>query len=218
MGAQSRPLPVRHALDVLSCAAVGAGYFLAAWLSTHLTPRAGDMAYLWPAGGFMLGVLLVAPKRLWLWFVLSGFIADLGHADTVSNSLTVSIAYSAVYFATLSTEAALVRRLAGAPLRLDSIRKLGLFVLIAPLAGNLIAAALGALISRGSGQPFFDSLRVWWISDALGMLLITPFVVSWSDFQMRELRRLTPRAVAVGALCGTGLAALSQWAFGERPE
>ena len=57
---------VRHATDAVACAAVGAGYFALAWLSTHLTPRTGDIAYLWPAGGFILGMLLVAPKRLWL--------------------------------------------------------------------------------------------------------------------------------------------------------
>jgi PAS domain S-box-containing protein len=218
MQRNTRPLSVQRALDALSSIGVGAGYFSMAWLSTHLTPRAGDIAYVWPAGGFMLGVLLVAPPRLWLWFLLSGFIADIAHADAVSHSVALGIGYSAMYFTALGVEAALLRRFAGAPLKLDSIRKLALFVAIAPLAGNLSAAALGALISHNSGQPFFESLWAWWISDALGMLLITPFIVSWSDFRLLELRRLTARAMIEGTLCALGLVAISRWSFGERPE
>ena len=64
---------------------VGAAYFALAWLSTHLTPRTGDIAYLWPAGGFILGLLLVAPKRLWLPFALSALAGDVAHAQTVSH-------------------------------------------------------------------------------------------------------------------------------------
>ena len=60
---RSTPLWLQHLLDAAACLAVGSVYFALAWLSTHLTPRAGDIAYLWPAGGFVLGLLLVAPKR-----------------------------------------------------------------------------------------------------------------------------------------------------------
>ena len=213
----ARPLLMQRMLDVLACLAVGAAYFALAWLSTHLTPPAGDIAYLWPAGGFVLAMLLVAPRRLWLSFALAALIADVVHADTVSHSLPTGLAYSAVYFSVLVLEAALLRRFAGVPLRLDSIRKLAIFVVIAPLAGNLLAASMGSAISYWSGQPFLDSLRVWWVSDALSMLLVTPFVVSWSDFRLKELRRLGPRSVLEGFVCGAGLILVSHWAFGEHP-
>jgi PAS domain S-box-containing protein len=218
MGQKLRPLLLQRLLDAAACIAVAAAYFALAWLSTHLTPRAGDIAYLWPAGGFILALLLVAPTRLWLLFALAGMVADIAHAETVSHSLRTSFAYSSVYFSALVLEAAALRRLAGAPLQLDSIRKLALFVLIAPLGGNLAAASLGAAISYWSGQPFLNSLRVWWVSDALSMLLITPFVVSWSDFKLHELRRLAPRHVAEGFVCAMGLILVSHWAFSEQPE
>jgi PAS domain S-box-containing protein len=160
---------------------------------------------------------LVAPKRLWLPFACTALIADVLHAETVSQSLRTSVAYSSVYFSVLVLISATLRRWTGAPLRLDSIRKLALFVLIAPLAGNFAAASLGSGISYWSGQGFFDSLRVWWVSDALGMLLVTPFVVSWSDFRLRELRRIGPRGLAEGVVCGTGLVLVTHWAFGVHP-
>ena len=215
--ARSAPLLLQRLLDAAAALAVGLVYFALAWLSTHLTPRTGDIAYLWPAGGFVLGLLLIAPRRLWLLFAGAALIADVLHAETVSHSLPTSLAYSTAYFSVLVLTSAALRRWAGAPLRLDSIRKLALFVLIAPVAGNLVAASLGSAISYWSGQGFFDSLRVWWVSDAPGMLLVTPFVVSWSDFKLREFRRIGPRGLAEGILCGTGLVLVSHWAFGVHP-
>jgi PAS domain S-box-containing protein len=208
---------VRHLADVIACLAVGAGYFALAWLSTHMTPRTGAIAYLWPAGGFVLGILLVAPRSLWLPFGLSALAADVAHVQTVNDSLYTGFAYSSVYVPVLLLASALLRRWAGAPLRLDSMRKLALFVAVAPVAGNLLAAALGGLISYWSGSSFWESLRTWWVSDALGMLLITPFVVAWSDFRRAELRRLSPRAFAEGAVCAAGLVLVSHWAFGMQP-
>src|SRR5262245_59619012 len=208
---------MQHVTDAVGCVAVGAGYFALAWLSTHMTPRTGDIAYLWPAGGFILGVLLVAPRRLWLPFALSALVADVVHAQTVSNSLGMSLAYSSAYISVLLLSSALLRRWAGVPLRFTSMRKLALFIIIAPVAGNLLAATLGAVISHWSGSPFGESLRAWWVSDALGMLLITPFVVAWSDFRTAELRRLTPRGFAEGTVCAAGLVFVGHWAFGVEP-
>src|SRR3954467_5358245 len=205
-------------LDVLACVAVGAAYFALAWLSTHLTPRAGDIAYIWPAGGFVLALLLVAPRRLWLAFAFFPLLGDMVHAQIVSHSLSLSLAYSSVYISVLLGTSAVLRRFAGAPVRLDSIRKLGQFVLIAPIAGNFLAACLGSTISYWSGQSYLDSLRVWWVSDALSMLLITPFLIAWSDFKPTEFRRLTPRGFAEGAVCGIGLVLMSHWAFGSPPQ
>ena len=208
---------MRHVTDAVGCIAVGVAYFALAWLSTHMTPRTGDIAYLWPAGGFILGLLLVAPRRLWLPFGLSALAADVIHAQTVSHSLGMSLAYSSAYLSLLLLSSAVLRRWAGVPLRFDSMRTVALFVIVAPVAGNLLAATLGALISHSAGAPFGEGLRAWWVSDALSMLLITPFVVAWSDFRVAEVRRLTPRALAEGTICAAGLVFVSQWAFGVQP-
>ena len=169
--------------DAAMCLLVGAVYFALAWLSTRLTPRAGDIAYLWPAGGFALGVLLVAPNRLWLPFLGATFLADVLHAETVTNALHKSVGYASVYFACLLLAALMLRRWAGAPLRLDRMRKLILFVLIAPIGANFLAASAGAFISIVPGeQAFLQTFRVWWVSDALGMLLSAPLVLGVVGF------------------------------------
>ena len=200
------------------CVLVGTVYFALAWLSTRLTPRAGDIAYLWPAGGFALGVLLVAPDRLWLPFLGATFLADVVHAETVTNALHKSVGYASVYFACLLLASLTLRRWVGAPLRFDRIRKLILFALVAPVGANLLAAGAGAFISLVPGeQTFLQTFRVWWVSDALGMLLSVPLVLAWSDFRPGALKRIRPERAVEAIFCFAGLALTSYWAFSARP-
>ncbi len=204
--------------DAATCLLVGVVYFALAWLSTRLTPLAGDIAYLWPAGGFALGVLLVAPDRLWLLFLGVMFLADVVHAETVTNALHRSVGYASVYFACLLLASLTLRRWVGAPLRLDRMRKLILFALVAPVGANLLAAGAGALISLVPGeQTFLRTFRVWWVSDALGMLLSVPLVLAWWDFRPRELQRIRAKRAAEAIACFAGLALTSYWAFSAQP-
>jgi PAS domain S-box-containing protein len=197
---------------------VGAAYFALAWLATRMTPRAGDIAYLWPAGGFALGMLLIAPKRLWLPFLAAAFLADLAHAEMLTHAFPKSLGYASGYFACLLLVALTLRRWLGAPVRLDGVRQLILFVLVAPLAGNLLAAGSGAFISTLFGDPaFFHTFRVWWVSDALGIMLVTPLIVAWWTFRPREVLRIRTRGALEAGLCFLGLAATSHWAFSALP-
>ncbi|HTS52825.1 MAG TPA: MASE1 domain-containing protein, partial [Burkholderiales bacterium] len=204
--------------DAAGCVLIGAVYFALAWLSTRLTPRAGDIAYLWPAGGFALGVLLVAPNRLWLPFLGATFLADVLHAETITSALHKSVGYAALYFACLLLASLTLRRWVGAPLRLDNIRKVMLFVLIAPFGANLVAAGLGAFMSVTPGEhTFLQTFRVWWVSDALGMLLVVPLVLAWSDLRIGAPWRARVARAAEGIVCFGGLALVSHWAFSAPP-
>ena len=209
---------VKSLRDAGLCLVVATAYFALAWLSTRLTPRAGDIAYLWPAGGFALGTLLAAPKRLWLPLLGAMFLADVGHAETITNALHKSVGYASVYFACLLFASLALRRWMGAPLRLDQIRKLVAFVLVAPVGANLVAASAGALISLAHGeQNFLQTFRVWWVSDALGMLVSVPLVLAWWDLRLSALKRVRAKRAAETALCFGGLTLTSFWAFSAQP-
>ena len=202
----------------MACLLVGGAYFALAWLSTRMTPRVGDIAYLWPAGGFALAMLLIAPARLWLPFLASVFLADVLHAETVTHALHKSLGYASVYFACLLLASLTIRRWLGTPLRLDGIRRLILFILIAPLGGNLLAAASGAFVSVVfSDQPFLQTFRAWWVSDALGILLITPFVLAWVDFHPSAFKRIRTRNAIEAVVCFGGLIVVSHVAFSAGP-
>ena len=213
-----KAINVQRLRDAALCLLVGATYFALAWLSTRLTPRTGDIAYLWPAGGFALGVLLAAPNRLWLPLLGATFFADVVHAEAITNALHKSVGYASVYFACLLLAALMLRRWVGAPLRLDRMRKVILFVLVAPIGTNLLAAAAGSFISMEPGQrAFLQTFRVWWVSDALGMLLSVPLVLAWWDFRLSTLRSTRPIRALEAIVCFAGLALSAYWAFREEP-
>jgi PAS domain S-box-containing protein len=163
-------------------------------------------------------MLLVAPNRLWLPFLGAVFIADVVHAETVTNALHKSVGYAALYFACLLLASLVLRRWVGVPLRLDNIRRVLWFVLIAPIAANLLASGLGALMSVTPGEhTFLQTFQVWWVSDALGMLLVVPLVLAWSDIRAVALRRVSLARAAEGIVCFGGLVLVSNWAFSAPP-
>ena len=203
--------------DAGACVLAGAGYFALAWLSTRMTPRQGDFAYVWPAGGFALGVLLIAPNRLWLAFLAALFVADLGQAEGLTYSLQVTAGYSTSYLGSLCLAAWILRRLIGMPVRLDRLRNVLLFVLVAPIGANAVAAGLGALVSTVfEGQTYLQSFRVWWVSDVLGLILVAPLVVAWADMGLEQFRATSARRAAEAVACFGGVAVAAYWAFSAR--
>ena len=163
-------------------------------------------------------MLLVAPNRLWLPFLGAVFIADVVHAETVTNALHKSVGYAALYFACLLLASLVLRRWVGVPLRLDNIRRVLWFVLIAPIVANLLASGLGALMSVTPGEhTFLQTFQVWWVSDALGMLLVVPLVLAWSDIRAIALRPVSLARAAEGIVCFGGLVLVSNWAFSAPP-
>lgn len=211
------PLLLLRLRDAGVCAFIAVGYFGLAWLSTHLTPRLGDVAYFWPAAGFALGVLLIAPRRLLVPFLSALLVAGVIHAGTVTHALAPSLAYAAINAGCLLLGAAVLRRLIGRPISLDRLRNLLLFVLIAPIGANALGAGLGALVSTfDAGASYAQAFRVWWVSDFLGILLVAPLVVAWAPLRLADLRP-SPRRALEAAGCFTGLALVAHWAFSVGP-
>ncbi len=187
-------------------------------MSTHWAPRVGDIAFLWPAGGFALSMLLVAPNRLWLPFLGAAFLADVVHAETLTHALQKSLGYATVYFTCMLLASLTLRRVVGVPVRLDSVRRVMLFVLIAPLGGNLLGAASGSFVSMVfDQQAFLPTFRVWWVSDALSILLIAPLVLAWSEFRPSAFRQIDRKRAAEALICFTALILVSNWAFTAQP-
>jgi PAS domain S-box-containing protein len=56
---------------------------------------------------------------------------------------------------------------------------------------NACTALLGAgTAAFTSASRFWDAWQTWWVADGLGILLVTPLIVTWSDFRhwFRDLR------------------------------
>src|SRR6185295_3853593 len=112
--------------------------------------------------------------------------------------------------------AALVRVFVRGPLRLDSLRRAGLFllfgVLVAPLGSSFLDAGLVTLIGFGDGD-YWTLVRTRFSGNVLAELTIVPLIVTWASWRPRELRDALPKRFAEIAAVFAGVLMTSVVAF-----
>ena len=202
----SRQRLPRWALPAL---AVAIGYYLAARLGLALTLQPHPISTLWPPNALLAAVLLLAPTRSWWWLLLAALPAHLA-AELQSNVPTAMVL--GWYVSNCSEAligAGIVRAYVPAPLRLDSLRNAGLFLLGTVLAGPLLSSFLDAAFVRmvGWGESgYLDLVRSRFFSNVLSELTVVPLVVSWaavvtsSSAEFARGRRAEAAALFVGLL------------------
>jgi signal transduction histidine kinase len=186
--AASRGSPGGHAaLYASSVALVACAYYFAGRLGLELAYLDGAVTVLWPPAGLGLAVLFLYGVRLWPGIVigdllLADFSTPLGTVlgQTVGNTLAVVVA------------ALLLRRLTGG--RGDLARTVDVlaFVICAVVAATVSAAfgptslRIGDVIDAGEFGRVF---RTWTLSDASGVLVVAPALLTWATAGTRGIRR-----------------------------
>jgi signal transduction histidine kinase/DNA-binding NarL/FixJ family response regulator len=70
------------------------------------------------------------------------------------------------------------------------------------IVAPLVSSASGAwMLSKWEGVPFLNEWTTWYAASALGLLLVTPFLLAWTDekIRSRELGRANWRKVFIAA-------------------
>jgi signal transduction histidine kinase len=184
----------RVALYASSVALVAFTYYLAGRLGLELAYLDGAVAALWPPAGLGLAVLFLYGIRLWPGIVigdllLGDFSTPLGTVlgQTVGNTLALVIA------------ALLLRRLTGGRGELARTFDVLAFVICAVVAA-MVSAAFGPTSLRLGDVIAADELgrvfRTWALSDASGVLVVAPALLTWTASGVAGFRR---RDIAEGA-------------------
>ncbi|WP_174292601.1 MASE1 domain-containing protein, partial [Sphingomonas bacterium] len=152
----------------------GAAFYVAAAGALMLTRGIDGLAALWPANGILLAALIiVAPRNAWKHIAAAGiasFLANLGAG--------VGVVASAGYTLANIVEALIAWRLAQ-----GRDRSLPSFLTPAAVARFFLAAWVAALVSATLAAIFTlsNALASWssWVTtDLLGMLIVTPVIVT----------------------------------------
>jgi PAS domain S-box-containing protein len=155
-------------------------YFAFCWLADQLGSADVAGITIWPPGGLLMGLLLIADRRSWPWWIGAGLIAELIAGAVFFNlapvpGLTIFIGNALESV----VGASLLRRRKVAPFRFSDLRDILAFTclggLLAPIFGATVGAATVALTAR---QPFADAWPLWWVGDASGVLVFTPAVLT----------------------------------------
>jgi signal transduction histidine kinase/ActR/RegA family two-component response regulator len=211
-------LPAEVGSAILQAVLLGLGYFALAWVSVKLTPYAGGIAYVWPAGGVALAALLLAPRRHWPYILVAVFAANMLNALAGDHGPLVAALFALPNVLVAGGSAWLLLRLVGRPLQLANMRGVLIFTLVAAVGMNAIAALLGAAIPYFFyGRDLLTEWRVWWVSEALGVVLVTPLILAWSTARPSNWSAIAPMRMLEALAVAAGTAVTAQFAFGATP-
>ncbi|MEX0607561.1 MAG: MASE1 domain-containing protein, partial [Halofilum sp. (in: g-proteobacteria)] len=185
-------------------ALVAGGYYLCAWYGVNYTIAPSGIAVLWPPNAVLLAALLLCPPRQWPWLALAALAAELV-ADIPAFPVSAAIGFGLINVLEATLAASLIRHLCGERFGFNRLYEGRVFLLAGPLLASALAAVFGAAIYVLLGRAdsgYFAAWRIWWFGDALGLLVLTPLLVTavrWIE-QARWMRLEWTRVLEFAAL------------------
>lgn len=154
--------------------------FFSAQFSLRFAFTEDNISLIWLPTGISLAVLLLQGQKLWLGVGLGIFIATFSTGVGVPFSMGAAIAnVSEAYLATSLIHRWKVRYQLDQTI--DVLKFLVIVVLIAPAIASLIGTSSFCLLFSCPQRGFLPIGGYWWLGNAVTGLVITPFILSWSN-------------------------------------
>jgi PAS domain S-box-containing protein len=166
--------PLRYAGKTLI---VALAYYVAARLGLRVALIESNVTPLWPPTGIALVAFLVFGRTLWPGVALAAFAVNL---PITTNGLAAAATAAGNTLAPLVAASLLIR--VGFRREIDRLWDAVDIVFLGALLSMLISASVGAgtLLLSGaiSAHEFPAAWAVWWTGDAMGVLVVAPFLLS----------------------------------------
>jgi serine phosphatase RsbU (regulator of sigma subunit)/integral membrane sensor domain MASE1/anti-sigma regulatory factor (Ser/Thr protein kinase) len=171
--------PARHApaayLRLLVLVAVA--YYLGARLGLNLSLVDRNVTPLWPPTGVAVAAFLIFGRSLWPAVAVAAFAINLPISTNVLAALVTAGGNTAAPLV-----AVLLLQRVGFRRQLDTLRDALAIVFLGALASMLVSASVGAATLAVSGgistSELPSAFAVWWTGDAMGVLVVAPFLLS----------------------------------------
>ena len=156
-------------------------YFFCAEAGTYLSARDGIFLTFWLPAGLFPAVLLLNRTRDWPWLVLAVLPANLLFDYFYGTKFLMILAFYCVNSLQAVTGAWLVRRFVAERPGLATLKEffglVGFAAIFSAMAGAVFTAA--ALVYFGLSRSFEQSWKTLWGSNAMAILVLTPFILTW---------------------------------------
>jgi signal transduction histidine kinase/integral membrane sensor domain MASE1 len=187
---------------------VAVAYWAGAKLGLRLALVGEQVTPLWPPTGIALVALLAFGPRIWPGIALGAFAVNAPIGPTIPAAAGIAVGNTLAPLAAY----ALLRR-TGFRVELDRLRD-ALALAGAAVGGMLVSASIGAgvllLSDPDRSADFLSIWSVWWAGDAMGVLVIAPFLLTVRTFRDWHPSRW---ALAELALIVAGTAAVASAAL-----
>lgn len=179
---------------------VAVAYFLAARFGLSLAFTTQQVTAVWPPTGIAVAALLLWGNRAVPAIFAGAFFANAVASEPVLTAAGIALGNTLGPLAGVAS----MRRIAplgGAP---STTRHAFFFVVCCALLGMSVSASNGVCQLLLAGIIPWSAAKAtwwtWWVGDAMGVLLVTPVLLSWLGPRRLELTRL--RLAELGALLG----------------
>jgi signal transduction histidine kinase len=195
--------------DVVLFALVGSLYVGAAKLGLALSVAHGVITPVWAPTGIALASLILFGRRLWPAILVAAFIANA----TSGASIPVAVVIAAGNTLEAVVGSALLARVRFRP-ALDRVRDVLALILLGAVASTAVSATTGVTalwIAHDLSNSYGFSWLLWWTGDAMGNIVVAPFLLVLLAAPVRSIVP-RPRRLEATALLGL-LAGLSAFVF-----
>ncbi|EWT02001.1 membrane protein [Intrasporangium oryzae NRRL B-24470] len=160
-----------------SLVVVGVGYYLGARLGLGLSLVRDNVTPLWPPTGIAVAAFLVLGRSMWPAVAVAAFAVNLPISASPLAAAVTAVGNTAAPLVAVT----LLNRV-GFRRQLDRQRDALSIVFLGALASMLVSATIGsatlALTGRIPAGQLPAAFAVWWTGDAMGVLVVAPFLLS----------------------------------------
>jgi len=158
-------------------------YGSSAWLGMRLTPPGEHFSAIWPPAGVLLTALLLTRWRHWPLLLVTAILLEPLASAPGRWPTPGTLMLSADNALEALVGAFLLRRYVGFRPSMQRVRDvlslLGLTVLFCPVLSATPGATLLALHGKVEWVDWWRQWRVFWVGDAMGVLLVAPLLLTW---------------------------------------
>ncbi len=166
--------------EVLELLVITIVYWIMVHLGLLLVTQSEGIASIWPASGFALAVLLLKAKHRWPLLLTIIFVTNAFGNWSFGNPPLVSLGFALANTLEPALGAWVMVTFCKSKITFETTREIVVLFLVGVIV-NAFTALLGALTSSlVFHSTFLNAWYVWWASDGLGIILITPFIISWT--------------------------------------
>ncbi|MCX6154879.1 MAG: PAS domain-containing protein [Candidatus Kapabacteria bacterium] len=168
--------------QLLIIAVIAIIYFLTTFVTFVFSSSQNLISPIWPAAGIGLAALLLNHRKLWPALIIAIFISG-NIANIISGKpLVASFGFMTANILESLLSAILLTKLGNKTVKFETLKEILSFFTI-PTLVNALTALIGATTAYfATNGTFLDIWFTWWVADGLGLLIITPLIISWSDF------------------------------------
>jgi two-component system, cell cycle sensor histidine kinase and response regulator CckA len=202
--------PLRFTTPV-GASLLAALYVISGLLGKSSSFMGGEVALVWPPAGIALAAILLFGYRVW-WGVALGAWVFTFMRGSPFGFFTVATAIGNTVGALVC--AYLLERFVGFQNSMERLKDSSGFILFACFLGTTVNATFNVVGLCYSNQlPWdllFTNVVVWWVPNAMGVLVVTPILLAWGS---PCSLRLSTRGWIEAACCALGLIAGTEMSF-----